>query len=431
MARKLTGKVIEPDGKQKSYALRFSAYGKRRFVSLGRPEDGWTLARAEEELRHVLADVERGLWTPSVRTPAPVVQDVPTFHVFASEWLAAREPELAARTVDDYRWALVDHLLPFFADHLLTSITVEEVDRYKTAKTREGRLSPLSLNKTLTRLSQVLETAVEYKHLPSNPAAGKRRRVKVPKPARLHVEPEQLLALLTAAGNLEFAGGRKSQFEDIARPLLATLAGAGLRIGEALALEWRDVSLGGRTLRVRESKTDAGVREVNLTPAVVEELADLKAKLEGAKPRDPVFASVPKRGKNRGVLTAPDRHRVRDGILHPSVKSANVELERQGIDPIGPVTLHGLRRTFATLRIAAHDDPVYVAAQLGHESPTFTMSIYAKAAKRRNRLTGPVREAFDQALDWACELAESGRMDTPAGSGASVASTKEVKETAH
>ena len=65
MPRKATGQVIAPDGKQRSWALRFRAYGKRRYVTLGRPEDGWTRERAEVELRHVLADVERGIWRPA------------------------------------------------------------------------------------------------------------------------------------------------------------------------------------------------------------------------------------------------------------------------------------------------------------------------------------------------------------------------------
>jgi integrase len=407
MGRKATGSVIVPDGRQRSYAIRFTAYGKRRQVSLGRPEEGWTQAKAETELRHVLADVERGIWRPTALPRGPVVREVPGFHGFASQWLAAREPELAPRTVEDYRWSLSYHLLPFFADHLLTDITIEEVDRYKTMKAREGRLSPSSINKTLTRLSQVLETAVEYGHLPSNPAVGRRRRVRAAKPSRPHVEPEQLMALLNAAEGLTSGEGKPSQYRRIARPLLATLAGSGLRIGEALALQWRDVSLGGQTIVVRQSKTDAGVREVDLTPALGEELAGLKASLDRTAPHDPVFASD---HLTPGRPVAIDRHRARERILKPVVWEANPALQEKGIDPIGSVTLHGLRRTFASLRIAAGDDPVYVSQQLGHTSPTFTMTVYAKAAKRRSRLTGEVRAAFDEALEWAEVSAEIGRI---------------------
>ena len=62
------------------------------------------------------------------------------------------------------------------------------------------------------------------------------------------------------------------------RPLLAALVFAGLRIDEALSLLWRDVDLAGGYLRVRRSKTEAGVREVDLLAPLREELADLKAR---------------------------------------------------------------------------------------------------------------------------------------------------------
>jgi hypothetical protein len=39
-------------------------------------------------------------------------------------------------------------------------------------------LSPTSINKTITRLAQILEVAVEYELIDRNPAKGKRRRVK-------------------------------------------------------------------------------------------------------------------------------------------------------------------------------------------------------------------------------------------------------------
>jgi hypothetical protein len=99
MPRKATGQVIEPsDGR--SWAIRFRAYGKRRYVSLGTAEEGWNRKRAEAELRHVLADVERGLWRPYEPAQVPQVAEAPTFHEFASEWLENREPELRPKTVE-------------------------------------------------------------------------------------------------------------------------------------------------------------------------------------------------------------------------------------------------------------------------------------------------------------------------------------------
>jgi hypothetical protein len=139
MARRATGQVIEPRG-GRGWAIRFQAYGKRRYLTLGQPEEGWSRERAEAELRHVLADVERGIWRPHESEPVDAPDD-PTFHEFASEWFASLADEgLSRNTLLDYEWQLTHHLLPFFIHHRLAEITVAEVDRYRQAKVRQGRL---------------------------------------------------------------------------------------------------------------------------------------------------------------------------------------------------------------------------------------------------------------------------------------------------
>jgi len=70
MARQATGAVLEREGKRgRTYALRFRAYGRREYLTLGGTDDGWTRARAELELENVLADVRRGLGEPGLRAP--------------------------------------------------------------------------------------------------------------------------------------------------------------------------------------------------------------------------------------------------------------------------------------------------------------------------------------------------------------------------
>ena len=381
MARKPTGSIIEPkDGR--GWAIRFRAYGKRRLVTLGTSEQGWDYLKADERLRHVLADVERGIWQPYEPAAVEAPADVPTFHEFASEWMAARKPELRPRTIKDYEWALSYHLLPFFKDHRLPAITVAEVDRYKQAKVREGKLAPPQINKSLKRLSQILDVAVDYGHLPSNPAASKggRRRVKEPAPRRTWVEPEQLMTLLDAAPKRH-------------RAVLATLAGAGLRVGELCALDWRDIDLATGTLTVQESKTPAGRREVDMPSGLVTELWTLAATGTRTAADDPVFIG------RRGTRQTPDNVGRR---LKSAITKANAELEAVGIAPISErVSPHSLRRTYASLRYACGDDPVYVAEQGGWADPSFPIKVYAKAVRRRERLSGSHREAFDAALEWA------------------------------
>jgi integrase len=71
-SRSATGEVLERRrDKTVVYALRFRAYGKRRYLTLGTKAEGWSRARAKEELQNVLADVRRGLWRPRVNNSEP------------------------------------------------------------------------------------------------------------------------------------------------------------------------------------------------------------------------------------------------------------------------------------------------------------------------------------------------------------------------
>jgi hypothetical protein len=79
MARPPAGQVVERDGKHgRRYALRFRAHGRREYVTTA----ATTEREAEQVLRHVLADVERGIWQPSRPTVVDAPAEDPTFHAF-------------------------------------------------------------------------------------------------------------------------------------------------------------------------------------------------------------------------------------------------------------------------------------------------------------------------------------------------------------
>lgn len=46
------------------FALRFRAYGRRRYLTLGTPAEGWTRGRGEEEMDAIRGEVDRGAWVP-------------------------------------------------------------------------------------------------------------------------------------------------------------------------------------------------------------------------------------------------------------------------------------------------------------------------------------------------------------------------------
>jgi Phage integrase, N-terminal SAM-like domain len=209
MARPATGNVRTrklANGDTR-YALRFRVNGEPVFETLGTDAEGWTRKRAEEALKDRLAEVRLGSYIPPRpgRRNAPVPEGAEsTFHEFASQWFAMREPELEPSTVDAIRWRLTYVLLPYFQHHRLSEITVAEVDRYKAAKVAERDalaaaraagekidrrpLSNSTINRTIGLLAQILDVAVEYGQLPANPARGKRRKLKAARPQRPYLD---------------------------------------------------------------------------------------------------------------------------------------------------------------------------------------------------------------------------------------------------
>jgi integrase len=269
---------------------------------------------------------------------------------------------------------------PRFAAMHLDQIGPEDVDRYKATKLREGALGPNQINKSLGLLAMILDAAGDYGHIDAarNPARGRWRRVKRSTPNRPTVEPEQLPSLLEASRKL--------------RPMVATMAGAGLRNGETGGLDWTDFDPANGTPTVGESKTEAGVRQVDLPDALRKELAAYKLRtLRSSK--GPMFRN--RKGQRQSVSNVERR-------LKTVVRRANKRLDELGLRPIDEaVTPHSLRRLYASLRFALGDDPVYVANQLGHTEPGFSMKVYASAVRRRERLIGVALREFDAALDWA------------------------------
>jgi integrase len=258
------------------------------------------------------------------------------------------------------------------------------VSRSRKKTAREGVLAANSVNKTITRLSQILALAVDHELIAANPATGKRRRLKRTATRQTWCEPYQLMPLLEGADGLLLGRGR---------PLLATLAGAGLRISEALALTWENVNTERGELIVVASKTAAGRRLVDLTPALRNELAAWHRHTRYPAPSDFVFPN----GKGR----QDNRNNVRRRLLEPAVKRANAQLLKASIAPISDLTLDGLRRTYGSLRHAAGDEAGYTAAQIGHADATFTLNVYTVAAKRRERMSEAEPAEAERAHVWA------------------------------
>lgn len=220
-------------------------------------------------------------------------------------------------------------------------------------------------------LSAMLETAVQWQMIPSNPC----RRVKAPKAQRketAYLDENQAVQLISALD------GEPIQY----RTMVLLILNTGLRRGELCALSWADINLDTAVLSVRRNAVYVSGRGVVLdTPKT-------KSSLRSIKLPQPVIPML------KQYRSWQAEHRLQMGdlwqdndLVFPSWNGAPLypdtltswfsDFVRRHDLP--PVTVHGLRHTNATLLIAAGTNLRTVSGRLGHSQASTTANIYAHA----------------------------------------------------
>jgi len=307
----------------------------------GRPPAGFfTKGLAEEWLRDVLHHASRGTLAGQVRTGA-------TFADAAAEWLRYIEVDRLRKpsTLAGYQVIVRSQLLPAFGEMPLESITTPVIERWLSSLS--GAAS--SRRKALVLLHGILKRAKKVWGLAAN-AAAEVEKPPVARTGEIQVfSPEEVWALVRAATN------------EIDAALFLTAAFTGLRLGELLALCWRDVDFAGSVIRVRASYAAGAltspksgkVRALPMAPDVASALAQLWQREHGTGDDDLVFP-----GSTGTYL---------DGsALRQRYK---VALTRAGLRSL---RFHDLRHTFGT-RMIAKADIRRVQEWMGHADIQTTM----------------------------------------------------------
>ena len=274
----------------------------------------------------------------------------------------AEERALSAHTLRAYA-ADLDRFLTFVGRDFLgedpATVRPEQVEpaavrAFLGALTREG-LAKKSQGRSLAAVRGLFRYAVREGTLASSPAAP----VRTPKtPQRLprHLRPVEVEAVLEAAV-AESAPAGALGLRD--RALLELLYASGLRVGELVSLDWRDLDLASRVLRVvgkggKERMVPFGVPAAGALRAWLSAWEGVRGKAATVEESMPVFLNA--RG---GRLT--DRSVRR--ILDRCVDSAAVAT---GVHP------HTLRHSFATHLLEAGADLRAIQELLGHSSLSTT-----------------------------------------------------------
>lgn len=270
----------------------------------------------------------------------------------------------------------------------------EAIERGNPSRNEFGQpakpLSADSINKTINTLQSILSYAEEYGHITKNPAAGRRRQLKVEKRRPVFLDTvDQIVAMLDAAEELDRS--TRWLLKD-RRAAIAVLMFAGPRAQEFGHALWRDVDLANRRIHIGRSKTQAGLREIDLLPILYHALVEHKQTSRYTAPDDPIFAS--------GTGGLRDKDSVRFYVVAPTTARADELLREREQLPKG-ITSHKLRHTFASILVACGTDPTSLMAQIGHTDPQFTLRVYAHMMRRnpheRARLKALVNcsEAYD------------------------------------
>ncbi|MBB3878290.1 tyrosine recombinase XerC [Sphingomonas pseudosanguinis] len=221
----------------------------------------------------------------------------------------------------------------------LSRITAADLRAYLAARRGEG----LTAASTARELSAI-RTFLHFAGIEPPPLKGPRRKRSMPRPQT----PADIIALAEDVA------------EDAAEPWIAArdwavlllLYGAGLRIGEAMALPAAILPL-GETLRVRGKR--GKMRIVPLLPQVREAIERYAAQMPFAVAgEEPLF-----RGARGGPLSP--------AIIRRSVRGAR---ERLGLG--ARTTPHALRHSFATHLLGRGADLRQLQELLGHASLSST-----------------------------------------------------------
>jgi integrase len=218
-------------------------------------------------------------------------------------------------------------------------------------------------------------------------------RPKIVQSERRVLDEAQISKLLIEAGSF--------------RPLVAVLIFSGLRLGEALGLQWRDIDDGflhvrrqlGRDRQPAEIKTEAGRRAVVLMPQLGSVLVRHRLASLHSQETDYVFPAPDGRGRD---------HR-------STAKGIERAVKRGGLG--NGISAHSFRHTFASqLIIGLRLDPVRVSRLLGHTSPAFTASTYAhmfEQARHADELRNRMADGYGRLLELkATSSASAGPTET-------------------
>lgn len=295
------------------------------------------------------------------------------FEDFWKMYCADMETRLREHTMRTKKYIVELKILPYFGDKRVNAITAADIRQWQNELIKMG-YSPTYLKTINNQLSAIFNYAVRYYDLKSNPCA---------KAGSMGKSKAEEMDFWTVEEFRKFIDSVMNK--RLSYMAFMTLYWTGMRLGELLALNPKDVDLEKRTISITKSYQRLGKKDV-ITP--------------------------PKTPKSKRVITIPeflaaDIKDYMDSLydlqendrLFPITKyylehEMQREIKESGVKRI---RVHDLRHSHASMLIELGFSPLEIANRLGHEKVETTLNTYAhlypnKQTKLAERLDSEYRE---------------------------------------
>lgn len=296
----------------------------------------------------------------------------PLFKNFATQWFDERSIEWRRSHIKSLLSTLNGHLVPYFGEKVVGSITKSEVLEFRATLAKvKGRgdkegLSSKRINEIMGLLRQIINEAADRFEFTSPVLNIKKLRQR-----KTDVEPFSFVDVqrIIATVRVDY----KSYFT--VRFL------TGMRTGEVHGLKWKYVDFDLRIVRVRETfvlgedeytKTDGSQRDIQMSQPVFDAL---KAQYEvTGRASQYVFCNL------EGQPL--DNKNFSDRVWYPLLRNLALKARRP----------YQMRHTAATLWLASGEAPEWIARQLGHTSTEMLFRVYSRYVPNLTRQDGSAME---------------------------------------
>lgn len=317
---------------------------------------------ADAYLARVHADIQSGKW---VSPDAPKAAGPVTLRAYSETWLAGRDLSPTTRVL--YRITLDNQVLGPLGDLAVTSITPAAVREWH-AGLRDAT-GPTQRAHAYSLLRTIMNTAMADDLIPANPCrvrgAGNAKRARIIREASL-AELEALVRAMPARYRL----------------MVLLAAWCALRFGELAELRRSDIDVANAVIHVRrgvvrtgdgrtvkDPKSEAGKRDVNIPPHLMPAVRDHL--------RDHVAP-----GRDALVFPAAAGGHMAPSSLYAVYHPAREKAGRPDL------RFHDLRHTGAVLAAATGATLAELMARLGHSTVDAAMRYQHAAAERDKVIAG-------------------------------------------